>query len=106
MRRRRQRRDDGEALTKFRQARRDETGGIGRRGDADLFAADPADARYKLRQSSGSNKWDGQIAAVLTPAAGLPAPLPDQPRPQPMGSSPQYDDWWRQLQAQRFAQAG
>jgi hypothetical protein len=54
-RRGRQRRQDGEALTKFHQARRDETGGIGRRGDADLFAANPADARLVTRIGAVGN---------------------------------------------------
>jgi hypothetical protein len=36
---------------------------------------------------------------ALTPTAGLPA----EQRPQPIGSSPQFDDWWRQLQNQRFS---
>jgi hypothetical protein len=37
----------------------------------------------------------------LIPAAGLAA-TPDQSRPQPIGTSQDYDDWWRQLQDQRF----
>jgi hypothetical protein len=42
--------------------------------------------------------------AVFTPTAGFPA-QPDQQPSAPIGSSPQYDDWWRQLQQQRFDQA-
>ena len=52
-------------------------------------------------------------AAVFTPTAGYPA-TPDQATAPPAaappaslpGQGPQYDDWWRQLQAQRFAGAG
>ena len=42
-------------------------------------------------------------AAVFTPTAGYPA-QPDQPPSQSVNQSPGFDDWWRQLQAQRFAQ--
>ena len=42
--------------------------------------------------------------AVFTPTAGFPAQS-DPQSPAPIGSSPQYDDWWRQLQQQRFDQA-
>jgi hypothetical protein len=48
-------------------------------------------------------------AAVFTPTAGYPA-TPDQvvagPPASLPGQGPQYDDWWRQLQNQRFAGAG
>jgi hypothetical protein len=37
---------------------------------------------------------------ALFPEAGL---AQDQQRPQPIGSSPQFDDWWKLLQAQRFS---
>ena len=36
---------------------------------------------------------------ALTPTAGLPA----EQRSQPIGSSPQFDNWWQQLQNQRFS---
>ena len=48
-------------------------------------------------------------AAAFTPTAGYPA-TPDQAAGGPPatlpGQGPQFDDWWRQLQAQRFADAG
>jgi hypothetical protein len=50
-------------------------------------------------------------AAVFTPTAGYPA-TPDQapsaiaPSASLPGQGPQFDDWWRQLQGQRFADAG
>jgi hypothetical protein len=48
----------------------------------------------------------GVPAATLTgvpliSSAGLAA-TPDQQRPQPIGTSQDYSDWWRQLQDQRF----
>ena len=43
-------------------------------------------------------------AAVFTPTAGYPA-QPDQPPSQSVNQSPGFDDWWQQLQAQRFGQA-
>ena len=50
-------------------------------------------------------------AALFTPTAGYPA-TPDQAPPAAVppatlpGRGPQFDDWWQQLQAQRFADAG
>ena len=46
---------------------------------------------------------------ALTPTAGLPASLPadqqqqQQSPPPSIGASPQFDDWWQQLQNQRFS---
>jgi hypothetical protein len=47
-------------------------------------------------------------AAVFTPTAGFPSGLDQSQAPPapPIASSPQYDDWWKQLQQQRFDQAG
>jgi hypothetical protein len=59
----RDRAEGGKALANRVEQRRRWQEGRERSGDVD----------NKLRQSSGSNKSDGQIAAVLTPAAGLPA---------------------------------
>ena len=41
----------------------------------------------------------------VSPAEAAPAPLPDQQSPPPVASAapPGFDDWWRQLQAQRFS---
>lgn len=47
-------------------------------------------------------------AAVFTPTAGYPgqAPAAAAPPASRPGQGPQFDDWWRQLQGQRFADAG
>ena len=49
----------------------------------------------------GNAKIPAATAAGVTlyPAAGLAQP-PEQPPPAPIGSSSDYDDWWRRLQDQ------
>jgi hypothetical protein len=57
----------------------------------------------KIMAAGGDSPSELQKAmkyGVLTPTAGLPA---EQQPPASVTSSPGFDDWWRQLQAQRFA---
>jgi hypothetical protein len=39
----------------------------------------------------------------VKPMANLPATPDQQQRPQPIGTSQAYSDWWRQMQDQRFS---
>jgi hypothetical protein len=77
-----------------------------------MFGDDTIDILRKYGLAGlGLTAGAGAIAAGGQPtspaeAGTLPLTTSDQPTPpQPIGSSPAYDDWWKQLQAQQFTAA-